>query len=238
MTPAVRDCASLSAQRILVVAPHPDDESLGCGGLILSLAGLGRAFHVVFVTDGGASHLKSREWPRERLRAEREKEAAEALKLLGIAEAPRSFLRLRDADMPKPGSEDHASALAAASGIVAAFKPDLVLLPWRRDPHCDHRDSWRLFVDALEAETLSPDVLEYAIWLDEIGNPDDHPRPGEMERVAFDISRVVPAKRAAVAAHLSQTTDLIADDPDAFRLTPETIDRLAGPVEAYWKECR
>ena len=50
----------LSSKKILVVAPHPDDESLGCGGLIAKLAASGSAFCVLFVTDGGASHRTRR----------------------------------------------------------------------------------------------------------------------------------------------------------------------------------
>jgi LmbE family N-acetylglucosaminyl deacetylase len=78
------DCDTLPVRNVLVVVPHPDDESLGCGGLIASLAVTGRLFHTVFVTDGGASHPGSREWPRHRVAAQREKEAAAALAHLGI----------------------------------------------------------------------------------------------------------------------------------------------------------
>lgn len=230
------DPRSLAAKRILVVAPHPDDESLGCGGLVASLAPLGRRFHAVFVTDGGASHRNSPSWPRERLAAQREREAAEALRRLGLGDESRTFLRLPDAAMPAAGAPGHAEALQAFAAVVRDFRPDLALLPWRRDPHCDHRDTHALAQAAFAEADAAVDTLEYAIWLDEFGEPDDRPRAGEAERVVFDLApAVVAAKRAAVAAHLSQTTDLIADDPDAFRLTPDTIDRLAGPGESYWR---
>ncbi len=232
------DPLSLPAERILVIAPHPDDETLGCGGLIAALCAAGRAFHIVFVTDGGASHTRSRDWPRERLAGQREAEAEEALARLGAAGQARTFLRLHDADMPARGSPAWRDALEQLSGIVAAFRPDLVLVPWRRDPHRDHRDSWRLTMDALQACGAAPETLEYAIWLDELGAPEDRPAPGEAELIAFDIADAVARKRDAVAAHLSQTTGLIADDPSGFRLSPETIDRLTGPVEAYWRATR
>ncbi|WP_193227717.1 PIG-L deacetylase family protein [Aureimonas psammosilenae] len=232
---ALRDFAEIAARRILVVAPHPDDESLGCGGLIWTLAARGAKFFTAFVTDGGASHLHSKTWPRERLAAAREAEGAEALRRLRIGDAPRAFLRLPDAGMPVPGSESHATALAEAGAIVGGFQPDLVLLPWRRDPHRDHRDSWRLFTDALAAKDVRPATLEYAIWLDEIGERQDHPRPDEMERLDFAVSEALAPKRDAVRAHVTQVSDLIADDPTAFRLTEATIDRLAGPVETYWR---
>lgn len=232
------DPATVEAARILVVAPHPDDESLGCGGLIAALARLGRRFHVVFVTDGAASHRNSPTWPAARLAARREREAAEALDRLGLGSHGRSFLRLPDAAMPKPGSPEGKAALASMLEIVRGFEPDLVLQPWRRDPHCDHRDSWQLTADALDAAGLDPQRLEYAIWLDELGADGDRPRPGEAERIAFDIAAVVAVKRFAVEAHLSQATSLIPDDPHAFRLAPETVRRLTGPEEPYWKPAR
>lgn len=235
MTVALLDPADLTAERILVVAPHPDDESLGCGGLIATLGALGRSVHTLFVTEGGASHRNSPTWPRGRLSAEREREAAEALARLGLEDQPRTFLRLPDAAMPGLETEAGQAALAAVRSLLAAFRPDLVLLPWRRDPHCDHRDAWRMVSEALAAEGMHPQTLEYAIWLDELGDAADRPQPGEAERIAFDIAPVLDRKRAAVDAHQTQTTGLIADDATAFRLTAETIGRLVGPAEAYWK---
>jgi LmbE family N-acetylglucosaminyl deacetylase len=235
VTAPLLDPASIGARRVLVVAPHPDDESLGCGGLIWHLARNGARIHLLFVTDGGASHPGSRLWPRRRLAEQREAEAAEALARLGIADAPRRFLRLPDADMPPPGSPGFAAAVETVAGLVSDLRPDLALLPWRRDPHRDHRDAFALVAQALARAGTACATLEYAIWLDELGAPGDHPRPEEAERLAFDVSAALPAKRAAVAAHLSQTTDLVPDDPEAFRLTPATIERLTGPAETYWR---
>ena len=235
MAADILDPADLKAQRILVIAPHPDDESLGCGGLIATLAPLRRQFRFVFVTDGGASHANSETWSRQRLADRREAEALEAMHLLGVGDHSRTVLRLPDAGMPAEGSVEDDDALATLAAEIGRFRPDLVLLPWRRDPHRDHRDSWSLTQRALAAAGQAPETLEYAIWLDEIGAPEDHPRPGEMEKLTFAIDSAVSAKRAATHAHLSQTTDLIDDDPEAFRLTAETIDRLTGPHEVYWR---
>jgi LmbE family N-acetylglucosaminyl deacetylase len=232
------DCDTLPVRNVLVVVPHPDDESLGCGGLIASLAVTGRLFHTVFVTDGGASHPGSREWPRHRVAAQREKEAAAALAHLGIGDHPRTFLRLRDAAMPELFSSDWRVAVANLSMIIATFLPELVLLPWRRDPHRDHRDSWRLYMEARVASAISPMSLEYAVWLEEFGKAADFPSDDEAEYVVFNVAAALPSKLAAIGAHLSQTGDLIDDDPGGFRLTTATIARLTGPHEGYWRPLR
>ena len=230
------DPLSLAARRILIVAPHPDDESLGCGGLASILAADGRQFHTLFVTDGGASHRNSASWPRPRLAAEREKEAARALEILGLADMPRTFLGLPDADMPDLASAQWREARRHVAKIVEEFLPDLALLPWRRDPHSDHRASWKLVTEAIADTSVRPARFEYTIWLDELGTPDDHPREGEMARQDFDVLQAVTAKRQAVAEHLTQTTALIDDDPEGFRLDRTMIDRLTGRAETYWQD--
>ena len=224
----------VAIRRALVVAPHPDDESLGCGGLLALLARQKTQVSVIFVTDGGASHLRSRKWPRARLAGERRAEAAAALSELGLAEAQRQFFNLEDADMPVSGSAEWLNAVRWMSSTIERFCPDLILLPWRRDPHCDHRASWQMLRDAARP-SVRPIMLEYAIWLDEFGSPADQPRLGEVELVSIDISAALDTKRRAIAAHRTQIAPLIDDDPDGFRLRPETIERLTRPVECYWR---
>jgi LmbE family N-acetylglucosaminyl deacetylase len=226
---------TLPHEKVLVVAPHPDDESLGCGGLIATLASVGSTFCFIFVTDGGASHPGSRAWSRARLAARRRKEAIEALRRLNVEGAKTTFLALADADMPARGSPLWNKAIDQLAGIIAEFNPKLALLPWRRDPHCDHRASWQLTRDSLKFADARPVILEYPIWLDEFGKEGDRPRAGEVRPVAFDVTAFVEAKRAAIAAHLSQTTALIHDDPNGFRLSEAVIERLTGPTETYWQ---
>ena len=235
MLTRVASLAAFPHKRVLVVAPHPDDESLGCGGLIAMLAPTGTAFCFVFVTDGGASHLGSRTWPRERLTARRRDEAIEALRCLNIGDADITFLALPDAAMPAPGSPKWDKSVAQVAEIITEFNPALALLPWRRDPHCDHRASWRLTRDSLRLANAHPLILEYPIWLDEFGEEGDRPRNDEVRQVMFDVAAVLEAKRAAITAHLTQTTRLIDDDPNGFRLTEAVIKRLATPTETYYQ---
>ena len=231
------DQKDITATRVLVVAPHQDDESLGCGGLLAILAAHGRTIHTLFVTDGGASHLGSKLWTRSRLAARREAEAAEALSRLGLGHHPRSFMRLRDADMPPLKSPEWTAAVDSVRQLIDTFRPELMILPWRRDPHRDHQDSWRLAMAAMALAGPAIPTLEYAIWLDELGAVDDRPRAGEMEMVAVDVAHLLSVKRHAIAAHLSQTTALIADDPDGFRLSDATVARLSAPHELYARPC-
>ena len=83
--------AVLGAEPLLVLAPHPDDESLGCGGLIAEHHARGHDVHVLVLTDGTGSHPHSREYPPTRLAALRMGEARDAIRALGLKEAIAKF---------------------------------------------------------------------------------------------------------------------------------------------------
>jgi len=217
----------------LVVAPHPDDESLGCGGAIGLLRRYGQHVHVVFVSDGVLSHPHSRRYPAARLRALREDEARGALDVLGVPRARVSFLRLPDRGVPLEDAPGFADAVARLRAMVEKTAPATVLTPWRRDPHPDHRATSALVAAVLEGHG-GMRVLEYPIWLWLLAEDGDAPRPSDaMTPWRLDITPLLERKQEAIATHRSQTTDLIDDDPDGFRLEPEMLDHFAHPWEIY-----
>ena len=87
----------------MVLAPHPDDESLGCGGMIAAACEAGTPPVVVFITDGAASHPGSRRFDATARRDIREQEARRAAAVLGLAEDRLVFLRLPDGAAPHEG---------------------------------------------------------------------------------------------------------------------------------------
>ena len=207
---------------LVVVAPHPDDESLGCGGLIAEACATGIDVRLIVVSDGVGSHPNSRRYPPAQLRSLREEETCRAAAALGLARSAIRFLRLPDRNVPTQG----AAAEAASDTIVAAARAcnaHAICVTWRHDPHCDHAASACL-VDAARDKLGGIRVLAYPIWGwnlpagTEVGGPPTGLR--------IDISRHLRAKVAAISAHRSQTTNLIDDDPEGFRLAPEMIARL------------
>ncbi|QJW90065.1 PIG-L family deacetylase [Spirosoma taeanense] len=217
----------------LVVAPHPDDESLGCGGTIARLRQSGYPVHVLFVSDGSMSHPNSPSFPAERLRALREAEAREAVQILGVAPEQVTFLRLPDSRVPTPGEPEFREAVTSMRQVLTRVKPTTVLVPWRRDPHRDHRASWQMLQTALENQTEPPRVLEYLIWLWELGSEADMPQADEMNVWRVAIDSVLAQRNQAIAAHRSQVTRLIDDDPTAFYLSPELLTHFDAPRELF-----
>ena len=86
------------ASQLIVIAPHPDDDVIGCGALIARVA-QDRPVRVCYVTDGAASHIGSPTYTPRRLRDVREREAARGLRRLGVRERA-TFLRWPDGTVP------------------------------------------------------------------------------------------------------------------------------------------
>jgi LmbE family N-acetylglucosaminyl deacetylase len=214
---------------LVVVAPHADDESLGCGGLIAEAAAKGRDVRVVIVSDGCGSHTHSEAYPPDRLRALRETEAQDAVAILGLARDAVSFLRLPDAGVPStgPGAQAAAEAIAAVARDCGA---STVCVTWGHDPHCDHTAA--AAIAALAHRDL-PGVRLYAYPVWGWTLPADKEVGETPKGFRLDVGAHVEAKRRAILAHRSQTSDLIADDPTGFRLAPEMIGRFTGPFEIF-----
>ena len=223
----------LSWGRTLIVAPHPDDESLGCGGAISLLREFNAKVFVLVLSDGTLSHPNSKKFPPEKLRNLREREIKEALKVLGVSASYIEFFRFKDRSVPNENSANWHEAFDKCVKYLAKIKPETILVPWRRDPHPDHRAAFQLMNFAKKNFSAEIKLIEYPIWLWEIAESADAPRADEVKSWRLDIKKVKIKKRAAIYKHESQTTDLIDDDAEGFRLSPEILENFAGDWEVY-----
>lgn len=166
-------------ERTVVLAPHPDDESLGCGGTLALLTERGTSVTVCFCSDGEA--LASR--PAGAHMGElRRREALAACRTLGLVTTPR-FLGRPDGRL----GETTAELASDLGSLLAAPSPDLVMLPWPFDAHPDHRAT----ALALARVDLPKGV---EVWMYEVWSPLPANR-------LVDISSVVDLKRSAIEAH-------------------------------------
>lgn len=222
-----------SLGRVVVAAPHPDDESLGCGGLLALLAEAGQVADVIVLTDGTRSHPKSRSHPRERLAALREEETIAALAALGCPASAAHFLRFGDCTLPTGGTPAFAEAAVRLREVLNSLAPDTMFAPWRRDPHCDHEATWHLLRAAILEMASPPRWLEYPVWAWTQPEGEVAPRAEEAAAWRLDISPVTARKQQAIAQHRSQLGAIIHDDPDGFTLKPEMLRHFAHPWELF-----
>lgn len=212
-------------ERIVVVAPHPDDESLGCGGLIASARRRDIVVWVIFVTDGTGSHRHSPTVSSARLAALRRREALHALAVLGVRACYVRRLGMKDRFVPRslPGM---AAAAAQARRLLQDLAPTLLVRPSTCDAHGDHKASaaiWRQAATPLSALRQ----IEYVVW------------PGRLSptgrRLMLDISPVLLLKRRAIHAHCSQRGLVVRDDPLGFILPSALLKRSNACQETYWE---
>ena len=223
--PRVTPEALLRRRRLMVVAPHPDDESLGLGGLIAATRALGLPVVVVFLTDGERSHVDSPTWPVARLAAQRRAEAFAALAILGVGAAGAHFLGLGDTQLADLDS--HQCKAAAWQLAAFATSDTLVCVTAPTDPHSDHQ-----IAAALVREAPWPagvEIMHYPVWTWMRPVHELPATPPLGVRVAIDPHS--PCKCAAIAAHRSQHGQLIHDASEAFVLDPAFLDHFTGPTE-------
>ena len=221
---------------VLVLAPHADDESLGCGGLIAALCERGMEVHLWLVSDGTMSHPNSAAYPPDHRRAIREAEFRRACLLLGVSDEEKlHFFRQPDTKVPLPEMEGFEVLVEEMQEYFERIKPQTILTPWRRDPHCDHRATTAL-IRSIVSKTSWPGALyEYPIWLYELAAEGDAPHPGEARVFAFNLSEgFLLKKKKAIEAHASQLGQTIHDDPDAFSLKPQVLAHFLTPTEYYY----
>jgi LmbE family N-acetylglucosaminyl deacetylase len=223
---------ALEDRPFVVVAPHPDDESLACGGLIADACRQGVRGKVVIVSDGAGSHPNSKAYPPDRLASLREEEARVAGAELGLRPEEMLFLGLPDRFVPCEG-EDAERAIGVIANCVREVGAGSLFVSWRHDPHCDHETSYRIARE-VQRRVGKVRLFEYVVW--------GHTLPPSTEvdpiRSGFRISidhEAMEKKRRAIAAHRSQTTRLIDDDPGGFLFSQIDLAHFDRPYEFFFE---
>ena len=181
-------------KKILVLSPHPDDESLGCGGTLRKHIVEGDEAHVIFITSGErGGHGRSREETTQI----REKEANEAASILGLSKI--EFWR-----EPNGGFRVSERIVKRLQKKLIEWRPDVIYVTHEREMHPEHRAAARLVERALSnGLALAPPPN---VWMFEVWTP--------LQRIdhIVDISPYVDVKRKAIQAHQSQCDVMDFDD--------------------------
>ncbi|MFW7266455.1 PIG-L deacetylase family protein [Gluconacetobacter sp. Hr-1-5] len=212
--PTIEITALTGPGNLLVLAPHPDDESLGCGAAIAAASRVGREVLVVALTDGRLSHPHSRLFPPDRLIALRQAELAEAVSILTQGTGETFMLGFPDQGAPESPA-DRAAVRNRLLHLIDTHNVSALWTTWEKDPHPDHRSAAAIARAVAQAR---PDLTlwRYPVWGRFV---EDAPQADDILH-RFDSTPFQPEKRAAIDAHRSQMTALIADDPDGFVMDP------------------
>lgn len=192
------------ADRIAIVAPHPDDESIATGGLIQAALASGATVRVIVLTDGDANVWPQR-WIEKRWRidaagrarwgARRREEAREAMRVLDLQADAEIFLGLPDLGLTDLLMRADVTVMARLRAAFAAFAPTCIVLPSLGDRHPDHSAAnilVRLALCGVDGEF--PRLLEFAV----------HGGAADADAVCDLNDRQRQCKRAAILAHATQ----------------------------------
>lgn len=212
---------------LVVVAAHPDDETLGAAALMHRVSHSGGVVSVVLATDGEASHTESTTHSAEQMRLQRVSEVRKALDHI----APEiTLVRLGLTD----GALKHSIA-QLQDGIwaaVTALDGTVTLAAtWSGDGHGDHRAVSE--ASAKVARSSGARLLEYPIWMWHWANPEDHRVPWSQLRVMMLDGTEQKAKSNAIAEYHSQIRSLSSAPGDEALLHTGFLEHFTRPAEVY-----
>ncbi|WP_202843368.1 PIG-L deacetylase family protein [Luteimonas saliphila] len=209
-------------RRLVVLSPHPDDETLACGGLMRAAAHAGLEVHLVAATDGEACYPGDADWTPQRLREQRPEEVEQALAALGVD------AQVRRLGLPDGGLAGCRDTLERA--VTALLGPDdLVLAPWERDGHPDHDALGEAALHV--AQSTDACLLQYPVWAWHWLQPDATRAPFDAFTVRLD-AQAMAAKRRAIACFASQLGTAQPATPPPI-LPAHVVERFLRPFEVY-----
>jgi LmbE family N-acetylglucosaminyl deacetylase len=193
--------SSARSPQVLVLAPHPDDESLGCGGTLKQLTEAGISVDVAFMTRGELGCRRGIVLPpldQLVLASQRAQEAVAACRILGVRNA--HFLNGRDGGLgEQPELSDDILRLLKTSDY------SIVFCPWAFDFHPDHSATFDLLTTALKTCDCDPEVWLYEVW------STLHPNK------IVSIDSTIESKMRAIRAHASQMKNYEYDYSECFQ---------------------
>lgn len=216
--------------RIIILSPHPDDEILGCAGLIQGLDLLGKEVIIVAVTNGTQSHPHSKKYSPAELNAIRPNESRRALKSLHLIQNIQYLsFDLEDGKLPEQVKTLEQKLLELINKQLIK-KQDILVTTYEKDGHPDHECLGRCVREFAEREQLK--CYQVLIWAWHWAKPMDPQIAWESAR-RFDLNQqFLDYKASAIKCFESQTQDDLTTQEPAI-LPTHVIDRILMPFEVY-----
>jgi len=148
----------------VVIAPHQDDETLACGGVIARKRSEGLPVHVIFITDGSASHPGHPRLGPADISTLRHAEALRAMDCLGVERQAVHFLDEPDGSLKTITAARREDLVARLAGLLGPIAPGEIFLPCNPDGSSEHDATFGFVMDALARTKLRLDIWQYPVW--------------------------------------------------------------------------
>lgn len=154
----------LTQKRALIIAPHQDDETLGCGGIIALKCQNHVPVSVVFLADGHGSHKRYANIESREIIQMRKEEAITALVTLGVDKSAIHFLDFPDGSLFELYRTNHRDAIEKLVEIFIETEPEEVYVTFHGDVHKDHEAAYQLTRIAIAHTNIQVKLFQYPIW--------------------------------------------------------------------------
>ena len=215
---------------IVVIAPHPDDEILGCGALIAAMVAHNRPVWVMYMTDGGASTPDLDDTARAQLVEQRQNEAMAGLECLGVRPSAAIFVGAPDGFLARSG--DHLrNAKSKLDDLLQQGTISSVLVTSSHDGHLDHKAACDFAVDAMSF------WLEIRLFTYPVSSRIDADSPintSVLFPIIVDTHFYLNQKMAALSCHASQL-DVDSSKP-GFTLSETLVEHMCSTPEYFSRE--
>ena len=148
----------------VIIAPHQDDETLACGGIIARKRNEGLPVHVIFITNGSASHPDHPRLGPPAIAALRAREAMQAMSFLGVERSAVYFLDEPDGTLKTIAAERQENLVARLAVLFRTIGPAEIFLPCNPDGSSEHDATFGFVTDAITRAGLQPDIWQYPVW--------------------------------------------------------------------------
>lgn len=215
---------SVNQKSAIIFAPHQDDETFGCAGVIALKRALNIPVKVVFMTDGRGS-VPDDVNPVEIIHV-RYKEALSALEILGVIPSNIHFLEYIDNSLKHLCDEQQSHLIIELAELLQSFTPREIYVPYRYDIHSDHEATYSLVDKAIEASGLEVELWQYPVWVlwqNPLASRFKLPEISSAYRISIDS--VQNKKNQAIASYNSQITTL----------PPGLLNCFFSPYELFFK---
>jgi LmbE family N-acetylglucosaminyl deacetylase len=210
---------------MMVFAPHPDDETLACGGTIIKKIEQRFDVYVTVMTDGRHSHdatLGLTEPSPETIAEIRAKEFNEATSILRINPNNLTLLGFEDGKLKEHTTEAREKTVQ----ILRQVRPSEVYMPHRNDANEDHRTTHKIVAQAVTEAHLHPKTYEYLVWNGTTHEPD-------LKAIVINIHTELGRKIEAISKYKSQTSTCFPKQKKPV-LSQEFLNRFRSENETFY----
>jgi N-acetylglucosamine malate deacetylase 1 len=230
--------SEIVGKNLVIIAPHPDDETFACGGVIAQKVRESCQVSVIFMTRGEASHDGCCNISRLEIGKFRQAITTKATHVLGLSNENLHWLDLEDCHVPSGNASQFISTVKRLTELLKSINPDAVLYPHKLDLHQDHINTCYIAVRAADELNIRR-RYSYPTWLRMRLQPRHLLQPIRSKTIKVDINHVLQQKMKAISIYLDDVPKGCPNQiPTAGKLEEKFINLFRSNYEIFFDESK